>query len=63
MEQPSLIKGIGNQNYFSKEPYNYNIGSHKEKNKYPLKEVSEYEKIVVKTLAYQVPKKKKEQTQ
>ena len=31
----SLIKGIGNQNYFSKgEPYNYNIGSHKEKNKY-----------------------------
>lgn len=53
----SLIKGIAKQNYFAKgEPYNYNIGSHKYKNKYPLKEVSEYENIVVKTLAYQVPK-------
>ena len=55
----SLIKGIVNQKYFgNSEPYNYNIGSYKEENKYPLKEVSEYKNIVVKTLAYQVPKEK-----
>jgi hypothetical protein len=55
----SLIRGIGNQNYFSKgEPYNYRIGPNMYNNTYPLKEVSEYEKIVVKTLAQQVPKEK-----
>ena len=55
----SLIRGIGSQKYFSiGEPYNYNIGYHKYENKYPLKQVSEYKKIVVKTLAYQIPKEK-----
>ena len=55
----SLIRGIGSQKYFSiGEPYNYNIGYHKYQNKYPLEQVSEYKKIVVKTLAYQIPKEK-----
>ena len=55
----SLLRGIGKQNYFEKgEPYNYNMGRSKLENKYPLKEVSEYENIIVKTLVYQIPKEK-----
>ena len=53
----SLIRGIGSQKYFPiGEPYNYNIGYHKYQNKYPLKQVSEYKKIVVKMVIKMVIK-------